>query len=272
MKNSVRITNKTIVALYFIVFLIIFVSYVSAAPPSFREVDMVEFHSKGLMSLGVEDLSYNNLVEVLSKTENAAVKFHIIYLFGEKGLKESIPIIIPFLNDKDINIRIAAANALSMLGDMQGVPVLEKICEENPADLKCLDAAGALAEKSNLKAYVYLKKFIKSNNEGLRSGALNHMKTLAEKIEKTNPEQSMAILDDMITVLSEDEDASVKEHAIWLLGGIKVNNKKHVIERLNELKVKFKTKAINTKILQQIDSVIEHLELKEKQKLEENHR
>src|SRR5574337_593347 len=147
-----------------------------AAPPSKKKVDFVAFYSQVLLKEGVTDLSYENLVATLNTTENENIKYAIILLFAEKGLLQSVPVIAPFLNDHNANTRIAAARALSMLGDSRGVPVLAKICEQKPDDLKCLDAAGALAANGDMKSYAYLKNFTRSRYEGYRNVALNHLK------------------------------------------------------------------------------------------------
>lgn len=273
MRNYEKIARRTLVILFLFVYFItvLFKGEIFAVPPGDKiKVDMKVYYSSGLKNEGVTDLSYDNLIKILQTTENFGIKFYTILLFGERELKESIPFIAPFLNDTDTNIRIAAAEALGKLGDLRGIPVLEKICEEKPDDLKCSDATRVLAENGDLNAYKYIKNFTKSKNWGYRSGALYHMQILAEKIEPTNPDQSKAILDDMITVLSEDEDANVIKGAISFLSGIRVKNRKHVIERLRELKAKFNNKGIDNEISDYMDLAIESLELKEKQKSIEN--
>jgi hypothetical protein len=263
MDNNWRLIKRTVIVLcYFPILILLNTSYLLATPPSFTQVDMVEFHSRALMSLGIEDLSYRNLVEILNKTDNATIKLHILYLFAEKGLKDSIPAIYPFLKDKNVLVRKVAADALSILGDFRGIPVLEKICEEKPDDLNCLDAAAVLARNGDFKAYGYLKNISKSKYGPYRSAALNYLRILAERIESTNPHQSETILDDVISAVSEEKDVIEKETMIVNLSYINLKKKEYFIERLRELRTTFSNEGVEKGILKKMDSTIKSLEIR----------
>lgn len=220
-------------------------------------IDWIEFHSDMLRAQGVEDLSNGNLARLLNETENFAIKIHIIHLLGRKGLKESIPVIYPFLSDEIL--RIEAADALRMLGDLRGLPMLEEICARRPDSITCLHAADVLAKSGRMIAYKYLKKFLKHERVDTRHNAAWIISDLAGAIDQTHPDQSRLMVDDIVTHLYEIEDMELKRWATEILRHIKVKDKAYVVDRLKEIKADLGRKEKYKGLLPHIDNSIDCL-------------
>ncbi|MCP4108958.1 MAG: HEAT repeat domain-containing protein [Desulfobacteraceae bacterium] len=231
-----------------------------------RPVNWVEYHSAYLSSRGIADFSDNSLITLLKETKDTSIAYHTVLLLGRKKVDNAVSAMEEWLIKENINVRIAAAEALLMLDNTNGIKTLKEICQ-NYEGAYALDATGVLARYGFIDAIPYLENFGKSEIYSYRLSALEHMRSLSEKLQtelKANKKKKQLedkveyLINKMIELLS-DKDIRVRRRAFNLLSIINIQNKTYIIK---ELKRKVGSES-DPELAAQIRKGIELLETKQ---------
>jgi len=133
--------------------------------------------------------------------ENAAI------ILGKRKERSAISDLNGLLKDNYIYARIAAAEALSIMGDDSGIPVLFEILKAAniPARLR---AASTLADIGKVEGYETVTQVLKNNEPMDR---LNAVRILPRFLRFKEP--NINVVPVLIKVLHQDQDASVRRAA-----------------------------------------------------------
>jgi serine/threonine protein kinase len=158
-----------------------------------------ELRQSALSALGqTRDVTLFEALQPALRDPIASVQAQAAEALGQLGERKAVPLLLPRLDAKSLtNVRVAAAHALTLLGDGRGHAALTEMLGSSEDDLR-LRAAFLLCERANPEALQLLGALVKAGKlpDGMaltaltclaRSGDAASRQQLVEKVEGEGP-------------------------------------------------------------------------------------
>ena len=188
-------------------------------------IQKIKGNSKGIQGQGYNDLksigpaAVPYLIEVLQdKSVSSESDTLVCNLLGDLKAKEAVPELIKALKHRVSTVRIAASQALGVIGDAEAVDPLLDILGDSEADVK-KSAVDALINFNENKIPPKVTPLLNDPEEYVRAAAI---KLLSEKLD---PKTASAVRE----ALKKDKSDNVRLLAVKTLGGIKDKNAVEVL-------------------------------------------
>ena len=187
-----------------LIFTILFITFSMICNEAYAD-KKISTPEEQLQAYGIE-LTTTGLKKALRHTlpvvrENAAITL------GKRKERSAISDLKGLLKDDYIYARIAAAEALSIMGDDSGIPVLFEAL--NAAHIPArLRAASILADIGKVEGYETVAQILKNNDPMDR---LNAVRVLPRFLRFKEP--NIHVVPDLVNVLHQDKDERVRRAA-----------------------------------------------------------